>query len=99
MMKFSKYYILGIIGTLLTLYYSILVIGLFNQNGLLMFTAGIASLLALLILIGFRRAKNLSAALFLLVSISNLVINNSILTAVIPAILGISLIIDRNANV
>lgn len=98
-MKFNKYYIIGIIGTLLTLYYSILILGLFNQKGLLMFTAGITSLLALLILIGFKRAKNLAAALFLLVSISNLVINNNILTAVLPAILGISLIINRRTNV
>ncbi len=99
MMRYSKYYILGIIGTLLTLYYSILVLGLLNQKGLLMFTAGITSFLALLILIGFKRAKNLSAALFLVVCISNLLINNNILTAVLPGVLGISLIVDRKTNV
>lgn len=99
MKKYSNYYILGIIGTLLTLYYSVLVLGLDNQKGLLMLSAGIISLLALLILIGFKKAKNLAAALFLIVSISNLVINNNILTAVIPGIVGISLIIDRTTNV
>jgi len=99
MKKYSNYYILGIIGTLLTLYYSVLVLGLDNQKGLLMLSAGIISLLALLILIGFKKAKNLAAALFLIVSISNLVINNNILTAVIPGIVGIGLIIDRKTNV
>ncbi len=99
MIRNNRYYILGILGTLLTLYHSVLVLGLETQGGLLMFTAGITSFLALFILIGFKRAKNLAAALFLLVSISNLVINNNILTAILPGILGISLIIDREKNV
>lgn len=98
-MKYSKYYILGIIGTLLTLYYSVLVLGIVNQGGLLMLTSGIISLLGLITLIGFKRANNLAAALFLISAISNLVINNSILTAMLPGILGFIIIIDRKSNV
>ena len=94
-MKFSKYYILGIIGSLLTLYYAILVLGIANQKGLLMFTSGMMSMLGLVTIIGFRRAKNLAAALFLISAISNLVINNSIFTAMLPGVLGFILILDR----
>lgn len=98
-MKHNKYYILGIIGTLLTLYYSVLVLGIDNQGGLLMLTAGLISLLGLITLLGFKRAYNLAAALFLISAISNLVINNSIFTAILPLILGFILIIDRKSNV
>lgn len=98
-MKFSKYYILGIIGSLLTLYYAILVLGIVNQKGLLMLTSGMISLLGLVTMIGFRRAKNLAAALFLISAISNLVINNSIFTAILPGVLGFILIIDRKPYV
>lgn len=98
-MKFSKYYILGIIGSLLTLYYAILVLGIVNQKGLLMLTSGMISLLGLITMIGFKRAKNLAAALFLISAISNLVINNSIFTAILPGVLGFILIIDRKPYV
>lgn len=98
-MHFSKYYILGIIGSLLTIYYAVLVLGIVNQKGLLMLTSGIISLLGVITMIGFKRAKNLAAAFFLISAISNLVINNSIFTAVLPGLLGFILIIDRKHHV
>lgn len=98
-MKYSKYFILGIIGSLLTLYYSVLVLGIVNQAGLLMLASGMISLLGLITMIGFKRAKNFAAALFLISAISNLVINNSIFTAILPGVLGFILIIDRKNHV
>lgn len=98
-MKHSKYYILGIIGSLLTIYYAVLILNIFDQEGLLMLTSGLISLLGLITMIGFKRAKNLAAALFLISAISNLVINNSILTAILPGVLGFILIIDRKPYV
>ncbi|KAF0091589.1 MAG: hypothetical protein FD141_1378 [Fusobacteria bacterium] len=98
-MKHSKYYILGIIGSLLTLYYAVLILNIFDQEGLLMLTSGLISLLGLITMIGFKRAKNLAAALFLISAISNLVINNSIFTAILPGVLGFILIIDRKPYV
>ena len=98
-MKNSKYYIIGIIGTLLTFYHAILILGLENQKGIIMMSSGLFSLLGLLTLFGFKRARSLAIAFFLLSAISNLVINNSILTAILPALLGIILFMDRKQNV
>ncbi len=98
-MKYNKYYILGIIGSLLTLYYAVLILGIVNQDGLLMLTSGMISFLGLITMISFKRAKNLAAALFLISAISNLVINNSIFTAILPGVLGFILIIDRKPYV
>lgn len=98
-MKKSRYYIMGIIGTLLAFYYAILVTGIDTQEGLLMLTSGCFSLLGLITMSGFKKAKRLSAALFLISAISNLVINNSITTALLPGILGFMLIVDGKKNV
>ena len=98
-MRKSKYFILGILGSLISFYYGLLVKGLEGSDGLLLVSAGLLILAGLAILWAFPRTRDFSAALFLAAAASNLVLINSIFAAILPAVLGILLIAERNRNV
>lgn len=98
-MKRSKYYILGLLGSLLSFYYGLLVLGLESQYGVLLVSAGLFMLAGLVILWGFPRSRDLCAAIFLIAAASNLVVVNSIFSSILPALLGILLIAERNKHV
>ena len=98
-MKKSKYYILGLLGSLLSFYYGLLVLGLESQYGVLLVSAGLFMLAGLVVLWAFPRSRDLCAAIFLISAASNLVVVNSIFASILPAVLGIFLIAERNKHV
>lgn len=97
-MKLKTYSSLGILGILLSLYYSLIRLGLDTKGGALLFSAGLVAFTALLVQLNFKKAILLAGFLYLLAAAVSLVLLNSIFTGIIPAFLGVALILEGKGH-